>query len=79
MNGTDLTFHPEAAEELEVSTAWYAKRSVPAAVQFVAQVEHALEQIAKSPDLWPRYGQARRYVMRRYPYSIVYQQTEGGH
>ncbi len=56
MNGTDLTFHPEAAEELEVSTAWYAKRSVPAAVQFVAQVEHALEQIAKSPDLWPRYG-----------------------
>ena len=46
MNGTDLTFHPEAAEEPEVSTAWYVRRSVPAAVQFVAQVEYALEQLA---------------------------------
>lgn len=64
LNGTDLTFHPKAAEELEASTAWYAKRSVPAAVQFVAKVEHAPEQVTKSPGLWPRQwaGEAIRHA-----------------
>jgi plasmid stabilization system protein ParE len=78
VGGNKLTFHPEAAEELEATTAWYAKRSVAAAAQFVAEVEHALEQVVSSPARWPRYGRARRYVMRRYPFSVVYWEMETG-
>ena len=72
-----IGFHPEAAEELEASVIWYSNRSPVAARRFVEEVEHALQEIVRAPTLWPRYDQARRFVLRRYPYSVIYQERSG--
>jgi len=40
---------------------------------FLAELGHAIEQVALGPLRWPRYrANTRRYVFRLYPYSLVY-------
>lgn len=68
-----LIFHPEALRELEEARAWYRERSSSAEEGFVEAFEHAVEQVTLAPLRWPRYkARARRFVFRRYPYSLVY-------
>jgi plasmid stabilization system protein ParE len=68
-----LIFHPEAAREVEEARDWYLERSPSAEEGFLAELDHAVEQIASSPLRWPRFKvNARRYVFRQYPYSLIY-------
>jgi plasmid stabilization system protein ParE len=70
----DIEFHPEAQAEYEEALAWYEARSPRAATGFEAEVEKLLKLIERSPEMFPRYDDEHRYaVLRRYPYSIVYQ------
>ena len=48
-----ITFHPEAAAEVEAAFTWYRARSVRAAGSFLKALEDALEAIAASPERWP--------------------------
>ena len=69
-----LRLHPAAAAETEAAYAWYMERSPPAAELFVAALEQAFHRISESPERWPRLrGSVRRYVLRRFPFSVVYQ------
>jgi toxin ParE1/3/4 len=69
-----LRLHPAAAAEIEAAFAWYAERSRPAADLFVAALELALRRIGEAPERWPRLrGSVRRYVVPRFPFSVVYQ------
>jgi len=64
---------PEAEAEVIANERWYAQRSPSAAEAFIAEVDAALVRIGESPDTWPRYRRGtRRYVLRRFPFSIVY-------
>lgn len=68
-----VRFHPGAAEEAEASVDWYRQRSSEAAAGFVAELEHAVEQVAELPETWPSYiHNTRRFVFRVYPFSLVY-------
>ena len=45
-----------------------------AAAGFEVEVERVLGLIGASPDAFPRYDDEHRFaVLRRYPYSVVYQ------
>jgi toxin ParE1/3/4 len=57
--------------------AWYLERNETAAVNFVAEVERAVELIAASPHRWPRglHG-TRKFVLQRFPFAIVYRERE---
>jgi plasmid stabilization system protein ParE len=69
----DVTFLPAAELEYQDALAWYAQRSQRAAAGFEGAVAAELERIAQAPESWPRCDDRHRfYVLRRYPYSIVY-------
>lgn len=71
-------FHPEAQAEYDAALAWYQARSASAAARFEAEVDRMLGLIAASPEMFPRYDDEHRFaVLRRYPYSVVYQVQPG--
>ncbi len=52
---------------------WYGKRSQRAAEGFEAQFENALAQIAAAPMRFALCDERhRRFLLRRYPYQVVY-------
>jgi plasmid stabilization system protein ParE len=65
-----------AEEEYTDSLKWYAERSRRAAEGFEAEFAHALEAIAAHPDRYPLCDDRHRfYLLRRYPFQIIYRQT----
>jgi plasmid stabilization system protein ParE len=74
----DILFHPEAEAEYQGALAWYQSRSVRAAARFEAEMERILGLIRSNPDMFPPYDDEHRFaVLRRYPYSVVYQVEVG--
>ena len=74
----DILFHPEAQAEYDSALAWYQSRSPRAAARFEAEVERVLGLIGANPGLFPAYDDDHRFaVLRRYPFSVVYQEQSG--
>ena len=73
-----LEFLDEAIEEAEVAARWYADRSPAAAAAFAGEIETAIAEITRLPLAWPTYNHnTRRFLLRRFPYSVVYRVSEG--
>lgn len=73
MKPLTVEFHPEAISEARAARQWYEVRSEDAAKAFMAELDVGIESIQASPDLYPAYLHGtRRYLMRRFPYLIVY-------
>jgi plasmid stabilization system protein ParE len=74
-----VDYHPQAVRELEEAFDWYLERSLHAADSFLREAERAVAVIAGAPTIWPRFeAGARRYLLRRFPYGILYRQTRSG-
>jgi plasmid stabilization system protein ParE len=74
----NVLFHPEAQAEYDAAIAWYQARSPQAASRFEAEAEHILSLIQTSPEMFPSYDDDHRFaVLKRLPYSIVYQVQPG--
>jgi plasmid stabilization system protein ParE len=74
---TDRRLYYLAAARLEAVEAfnWYFQRSEQAASAFLHELEHAIELIAESPQVWPVFErETRRCVLRRYPFSVIYRE-----
>ena len=68
-------FHSEAADEYLAATRHYLDHASPlVAAAFVAEIEAAIQTLLASPTTWPvsEEPQVRRYLLRRFPYSIYY-------
>ncbi len=77
MKPISVEIHPDAVAEAEAARKWYQVRSVDAAGAFLAELDLAVHSIRTAPELYPRYiGGTRRYLMRRFPYLVVYQHLE---
>ncbi len=71
----EIAFLAEAEEDYQVALAWYEARSRQAAAGFEAAVEVALQAIAAKPGMWTSCDDHHRfYVLRRYPFSIIYRE-----
>ncbi|MBI4477746.1 MAG: type II toxin-antitoxin system RelE/ParE family toxin [Acidobacteria bacterium] len=69
----ELEYLDEAVDEAEAAARWYAERSAAAAVAFSDEIDAAEAAILQLPEAWPRFEHGtRRYLLRRFPYSIVY-------
>lgn len=76
MNDPAFEFHPEALLEAWEARRWYAERNPHAAESFLAELDHAQQQVIAHPDRWPPYLHGtRRYRFRRFPYLLVYHAT----
>jgi plasmid stabilization system protein ParE len=74
-----VDFTRQARREIDDAFAWYFERSPQAAETFVAEATNAFALIASAPAVWPEFeAGTRRYVLRRFPYSILYRETQSG-
>ena len=65
--------HPEAWLEFVAADDWYLARSLDASIEFLSDVNDALETVSKAPQHWPKYLHGtRRFVLHRFPFSVVY-------
>jgi plasmid stabilization system protein ParE len=74
----EVEYLEEAVEEAEAAARWYAERSAAAAAGFTDEIDAAESDIARLPETWPRFDHdTRRYLFRRYPFSIIYRVESG--
>ena len=72
-----LEYLEEALQETERAALWYAERSATAAAAFSEEMDAAESAIARLPEAWPPYEHGtRRYLLRRFPFSVVYRVEE---
>jgi plasmid stabilization system protein ParE len=77
MTACRLHYLDEARRELGEAFDWYAARSRRAAAALLREIEQAAADIVESPDRWPYLrSDVRRYVLRRFPYSLLYRQVQ---
>ncbi|MBV5299957.1 MAG: type II toxin-antitoxin system RelE/ParE family toxin [Rhodoferax sp.] len=68
-----VKFATLAEVELDEATLYYENKVPGLGAQFRDQVEHSARQIGRMPLLYAEIRPAvRRYVLRRFPYSLVY-------
>ena len=72
-----LVIVPPAIAELQHAAAFYtAKANIELGLAFVAEFEKTGNRIPEYPNLGAAFrGKLRRYLFRRFPYSIIYQIT----
>jgi len=72
-----LDLHPAALAELKSAVAWYLERNETAALNFVAEVDRAIDLVIASPGRWPTGARGtRKFVLQRFPFAIVYREKE---
>jgi toxin ParE1/3/4 len=75
---TRVRVEPAARAELDAAMAWYEGRSLGVGMELLAEARHALERIARYPEVGtpiPRVRAergTRRLTLRRFPYAFVY-------
>jgi toxin ParE1/3/4 len=72
-----LEFHPAALAEFKEELTWYLERSETAAVNFVAELDRAVDLVTKSPRRWPVGEHAtRKFVLHRFPFAVIYREKK---
>ena len=75
MSRRRLAFRPGARAELREARRHYEEQLAGLGRRFIADVETALDYVAEQPAMFPAIegaGGARRVLLRRFPYSLVY-------
>ncbi|UIE38868.1 type II toxin-antitoxin system RelE/ParE family toxin [Leptodesmis sichuanensis] len=68
-----LIIRPEAELDIQDTFEWYEAQSPGLGSEFVRAVDACLSSIGRNPLAYPLiYRQARRALIRRFPYGILY-------
>jgi len=66
-------FHPEALEEYDAASHYYAGKEPGLDLRFIVCIENAIETILQDPLRWRRCDEdVRRCLTRVFPYAILY-------
>jgi toxin ParE1/3/4 len=63
-----------AEAELQDAAAWYDERSLGLGLRFVLAVPKKSDEILEAPERWPFAAGARRVLLGRFPYALVYRE-----
>jgi plasmid stabilization system protein ParE len=70
---THAVFLPEAEREMLEAALYYQSQATRLGIDFLSEVERAVQSIAESPDTWPVLeGEVRRRLIRRFPLGVLY-------
>ena len=73
-----VLFLPAARLEALEARAWYAARGDGLGEAFVAELDRQASRIAETPLQFPIVlGDARRVLMRRFPYALFFRLADG--
>jgi toxin ParE1/3/4 len=69
--------HPAAVAEIDAAGEWYDAQLPGLSIEFLDAIDDAITLIVERPDAWSRDGIVaerviRRFIMRRFPFSLVY-------
>jgi plasmid stabilization system protein ParE len=68
-----VVFRQAAKSEFEEAAAWYEAQHAGLGEEFCVEIERAIENAAAAPQRYPVvFGDIRRTVARRFPYSIFF-------
>ncbi len=68
-----VLLRPEAEAELAEAVAWYEDRGLGLGAEFLRALEAVISAVRRHPTMYPVvFGAARRAVLRRFPYSLIY-------
>ena len=68
-----VVFRPAAQAEFDDAALRYEERQSSLGIQFVAEIDRAVELASKYPDRYPiKHKEIRCVRARRFPYSIFY-------
>lgn len=72
-----ITFTSEAEDDSYQGYAWYESRRIGLGREFITAVDACLQLISRNPKLYQTiYKDYRRAVVRRFPFSIIYEGTD---
>ncbi|MBL8623214.1 MAG: type II toxin-antitoxin system RelE/ParE family toxin [Myxococcales bacterium] len=73
-----VRLHPEAIAEARAARRWYAERDELVGAAFMAELDRAVELVARLPGVWPLFeGGTRRFLFKRFPYYLIYRERDG--
>ena len=73
-----LHFHPRAKEDLDAAVGYYENCRSGLGLEFAEEVSAAVARISEFPNAWAALSQnARRCLVNRFPYGVVYQIKSG--
>lgn len=68
-----IRLRPAAVAELTEAWTWYEEKRPGLGEEFMACLDAAFAEVSRAPETWPRvYGEVRRHIVRRFPYSVLY-------
>ena len=67
-----IRFSAEARADFRDAVFWYEEQRPGLGDEFSRAVRAAAHLIASGPERWPTKHGLRRYVLRRFPYTIAY-------
>ena len=68
-----VVFLPQAEQEMLEAARFYESQTAGLGVDYLSEVERAVQTIAESPTTWPVIeGELRRRLIRRFPFGILY-------
>ncbi|MEX2715788.1 MAG: type II toxin-antitoxin system RelE/ParE family toxin [Candidatus Sigynarchaeota archaeon] len=63
----------EAEEELRDAARFYDSRATGLGLDFISEVEKAIQSVKDAPESWPIIeGKVRRRLLSRFPFGILY-------
>ena len=75
----DYSFHPLADKEVDQIIDYYESLDFPLAENFLIELRNALARVLSFPDAWQKvWPSARRCLLNRFPYQVVYQKRDDG-
>jgi toxin ParE1/3/4 len=72
-------FHPAAAlefAEFAEAAEWYEERRSGLGSEFVGAVRARVDRLLEAPERWPLAAGARRALVTKFPYAVVYREVE---
>lgn len=68
-----VTIQPQAQLEAEQAALWYETQLTGLGIEFILELDAAVESAAESPEIYAmQYREARRVLMRRFPYAVYF-------
>jgi plasmid stabilization system protein ParE len=72
-------FHPAAESEVDAAAQWYGERRNGLGGEFIEAVLRTADDVCDAPHRWRVVrGRARRALLGRFPYALVYRETADG-